>query len=96
MARIKRTEFPLPTLKQFVAIDALMAAYLALNATDMHAMAMENGPNAPMVLVRKAGTAALALLPGVTGPAARAIWHEMVDNGDNALWNYNLWRNDAL
>ncbi len=86
------------------AVQAVYNAYMAMNAAGVRtglttpygtgqesALAYEDGPQAPMSLLAKAGRAALARVPGVGDVGARTIWHHMVDNASGAQWNYDLW-----
>jgi len=106
-ARVPRTSLPMPTTTaaeeacrtgnggQIEALDALYAAYMALNAAGGH-FAWDNNSTSPMALVAKAAKAALARLTGVSARDARVIWDHMVENASGASWNYDLWRNGDI
>lgn len=108
-ARVARADLPMPIARndemgwggELEAVDALYAAYMALNAVgrregrESH-LAWEDGPQAPMALTAKAARAALARIPGVGARQAAIIWEHMVNNGSDAQWNYDLWRKGQI
>jgi hypothetical protein len=78
------------------AVDAVYAAYMAMNATGNSPMAWQNNATSPMSLLARAGVAALGRLPGVAPRDAKAIWNAMCDGGSDARWCYDLWRKGQI
>lgn len=103
-ARVARTDLPMPRPadpdngngSELEAIDAVHAAYMAMNATGASGMAWDDGPRSPMSLLAKAGRVALMRIPGVSNRDAAIIWEGMCDGGSGAQWVYNLWRNGEI
>lgn len=105
-ARVARTSLPWPNTTadvadkgwggDFEAVDALWAAYMALNATGYGDLATDAGPTSPMRLTARAAIAALSTFPGVSPRDARRIWEAMCDGADTALHGYTLWRNGEI
>lgn len=84
------------------AVDALWAAYMALNAVGSRGsgieshLAWDDGPKAPMALTSAAARQALARIPGVGTAGAVKIWGTMCETASSARWCYDLWRKGEI
>jgi len=82
------------------AIDAIYAAYMALNAADSRGrrtmMASDSTPTSPMKLTSRAAISALMCIPGIESRDAKIIWDGMRTGGSDARYVYDLWRKGEI